>query len=152
MHKPHAALEQAPRREAFLREEVRFLLFVDVIFPSLRSTLKSVESKYMLWLSLEIDRVGRSELHARGEFVTADTRVEPLILCTRSRVRAVEFRHEFLSVALAVVADVVARSVRAEISDGCFGSWINHRAGVLRRQEGGIPVFYTITREAPVVG
>ena len=152
LHEAHAALEQAPRCEALLREDIRLLGVVDVLVPGLRVAVEPVEPQHMLGLRLDVKGLGRSHLHARRELVALDARVEPLVLRARLGVRAVHRGEELLRVALARAVHEASRRVRAEVCDRIGGAWVDHRAAVLARKERAVPVLHAVRRHAAVVG
>jgi hypothetical protein len=80
----HAALEQAAGGEAFLGEMNVSSVGADSFGPGLRAAVEAVEFQHVRGLGLEVERLGRGELHARGEFVAADARVEPLVALARA--------------------------------------------------------------------
>ncbi len=151
LHEPHAALQEAPRGEALPRKMPGLFRRVDLLRPRLRATFEPVKAKDVRRLRREIKRLGRGELHARGEFVAADAGIKPLVALARGGVPAVQFRQQSVRVSLAGGRHVIARGMRPQVGDGRVGIGVDERAAVLAGQEGGVPVLHAVRGEAPVI-
>jgi hypothetical protein len=148
----HATFEEAAGGEALLGKMKRLFVGADFFGPRLRAAVEAVEFLHVRGLGLEVERLGSGELHAGGEFVAADAGVEPLVALARGGVLAVEIGEETVGGGLAARGDKIAGGVGEEIGDGGVGAGQDDCAAVLRREEGRVPVFHAVGREAAVVG
>ena len=86
----------------------------------------------MRGLRLQVECLGRGELHPCRELVAADTGVEPLVAFARGGVLPVEVGHQPVSRRLAVGRDKLPGRVGEQIGDRSLGPRKNDRAAVLR--------------------
>src|SRR5438046_7091271 len=124
MDEPDAALDEAPREETHPAVRLRRLF------------RHAVEAQRLVGLAREIDRLGRFRLHAEGELVAFDPRLELGVLRPRRGVAAVELLEQRELFLLPLLAETWRR---LEIRDR-LGARLEANALIDRRHESRPPV------------
>ena len=91
LHEPHAPLEQAAGGQALAAEVIGLLERVDFLVERRLAVIEPVEPAALPRGSArEVQRLGRGELHLRGQLVALDPAVEPIVALRDGGVLAVQ--------------------------------------------------------------
>src|SRR5262249_8568430 len=136
--------EEPTGHQALAPEIIRLLACVDFLWPLLRGRINAVKVEHEWRLLRDVHRFRSGELHFGGEFVAANARIEPAVVFSRNQMLAIDLRHQRMRRSFACRRDKITPFICIEIRNGILSSGINDRSGMLRGQERGIPILWTV--------
>ncbi len=131
LHEADASFQQATCDQAFLRKVDRFFVGVDLFGKRRGDVVEPVEFHDVLGLLADVDRLGSGQLHAGGEFVAANSRIEPAIARAVGRMFLIELLDQRHRVGTAGGGDVVAMFVGEQVGNRVLAFGVNDGALVL---------------------